>query len=135
MPARWQLGRIRGKPEAASVLLLAEVPGRDVWEVVYLGLTPAARGQGLGRAVLRHALELAGQACPSARASRRLPEHPATRLYHSAGFVVRDRRAVHWQSSVHLRVGRRPREERRACSRRPDTHRLQGITRGPPPLA
>ena len=48
---RWQLGYIAGKPEAASILLLAEVPSRDVWEVVYLGLTPAARGCGLGRAV------------------------------------------------------------------------------------
>ena len=57
---RWRLGRIPGKPEAASVLLMAEVPGRDVWEVIYLGLTPAARGHGLGRAVLQHALELAG---------------------------------------------------------------------------
>ena len=41
---RWQLGRVLGKPEAAAVLLLAEVPGRKVWEVIYLGLTPAARG-------------------------------------------------------------------------------------------
>ncbi len=40
---RWRLGRILGKPEAAAVLLLAEIPGRNVWEVIYLGLTPSAR--------------------------------------------------------------------------------------------
>ena len=40
---RWWLGRVVHKPDAAAVLLLAEIPGRDVWEVIYLGLTPSAR--------------------------------------------------------------------------------------------
>src|SRR5262249_50725531 len=59
VPANWRLGRIPGEPEAAAVLLLAEAPGRDAWEVVYLGLAPTARGRGLGHAAIRHALELA----------------------------------------------------------------------------
>ena len=67
---RWQLGYIAGKPEAASVLLLAEVPSRDVWEVVYLGLTPAARGCGLGRAVTPTRSHAGSSPCPSARACR-----------------------------------------------------------------
>src|SRR5262249_44532622 len=29
---RWRLGRIPGEPEAAAVLLLAEIAGRYVWE-------------------------------------------------------------------------------------------------------
>ena len=93
---RWRLGRIPGKPEAASVLLMAEVPGRDVWEVVYLGLTPAARGQGLGRAVLQHASG-AGTDATSPRLELAVDcrNTPATRLYHSTGFIARDRRAVH----------------------------------------
>ena len=91
----WCLGHIRGKPSAASVLLMAEVPGRDVWEVVYLGLTPAARGHGLGRVVLQHALELARQHVSRLELAVDCRNIPATRLYHSTGFVVRDRRAVH----------------------------------------
>ena len=59
MPEMWQLGQVPGEAEAAAVLLLAEIPQRDAWEIVYLGLTPAARGRGLGRAVLAHALQLA----------------------------------------------------------------------------
>ena len=92
---RWRLGYIPGRPEAASVLLLAEVPGRDVWEVVYLGLTPAARGQGLGRVVLQHALELARATCSRLELAVDCRNTPATRLYHAAGFMIRDRRAVH----------------------------------------
>jgi mycothiol synthase len=94
-PERWQLGRIPGEPAAAAVLLLAEVPGRNVWEVVYLGLTPAARGRGLGRTTLRHALELARAHVPQLELAADIRNTPATRLYHAAGFVVRERRAVH----------------------------------------
>jgi mycothiol synthase len=92
---RWQLGCITGRPEAASVLLLAEVPNRKAWEVVYLGLTPAARGCGLGRSVLERALELAQAHVPRLELAVDCRNVPATRLYQSAGFVVRDRRAVH----------------------------------------
>ena len=80
-------GRIPGKPEAASVLLMAEVPGRDVWEVVYLGLTPAARGRGLGRAVLQHALELARTHVSQLELAVDCRNTPATRLYQSTGFT------------------------------------------------
>lgn len=93
--ARWQLGYIPDKPQAASVLLMAEVPGRGVWEVVYLGLTPAARGRGLGRAVLQQALALARIHVPRLELAVDCRNTPATRLYHSTGFVARDRRAVH----------------------------------------
>lgn len=92
---RWQLGYIPGRPEAASVLLLAEVPNRDAWEVVYLGLTPAARGSGLGRSVLERALELAQAHVPRLELAVDCRNVPAVRLYQSAGFVTRDRRAVH----------------------------------------
>ena len=92
---RWQLGYILDKPQAASILLMAEVPGRDAWEVVYLGLTPEARGQGLGRAVLQQALILARTHVPRLELAVDCRNTPATRLYHSTGFVARDRRAVH----------------------------------------
>jgi len=92
---RWRLGRVLDKPEAAAVLLMAEVLGRSVWEVIYLGLTPAARGRGLGRAVIQHALELARDRVPWLELAVDLRNTPALRLYEAAGFVARDRRAVH----------------------------------------
>jgi len=92
---RWQLGRIPGKPEEACVLLMAEVPGRDAWEVVYLGLTPQARGQGLGRDALQRAIELARCYVSQLELAVDCRNIPAARLYHSAGFITRDRRTVH----------------------------------------
>lgn len=95
VPERWQVGRIRGEPEAAAVLLMAEIPGRDAWEVIYLGLTPAAQGRGLGRDVLQHALDLAREDTPRLELAVDLRNTPAVRLYRSAGFTARDRRTVH----------------------------------------
>lgn len=95
VPGRWQLGRLPGEPEAAAVLLMTEAPGRDAWEVIYLGLTPAARGRGLGRAVIAHALETARGHAPILELAVDLRNAPAVRLYRSTGFLPRDRRAVH----------------------------------------
>jgi mycothiol synthase len=95
VPERWRLGRIPGEHEAAAVLLMAEVPGRNVWEVVYLGLTPPARGRGLGRATLSHALELARPHVTRIELAVDLRNKPAMQLYRAADFVARDRRAVH----------------------------------------
>ncbi len=95
VPERWRLGQVPGEPEAAVVLLLAEVPDRDVWEVVYLGLTQAARGRGLGRAAIQQALDLAHPHVSRLELAVNLRNHPATRLYEAAGFVPFDRRSVH----------------------------------------
>ncbi len=95
VPGRWRLGRVPGEPEAAAVLLMAGAPGRDVWEVVYLGLTPAARGRGLGRAAIRHALGLARGHASYLDLAVDLRNTPAVRLYRSCGFVPRDHRSVH----------------------------------------
>jgi mycothiol synthase len=95
VPERWRLGRVPGEPEAAAVLLLTQAPGRDAWEVIYLGLTPPARGRGLGRAVIRHALELARGQAPVLELAVDLRNTPAVRLYSDTGFTPRDRRAVH----------------------------------------
>ncbi len=93
--SRWLLGRIPGEERTAAVILLAEVAERDVWEVAYLGLTPGARGRGLGLAALEHARELAVQRV--ARLELAVDERniPAARLYRKAGFHTFDRRAVH----------------------------------------
>lgn len=92
---RWQLGQVPGDPEASAVLLLAESPGRKVWEVVYLGLTPPARGRRLGRAVLEHALDLARAHVPWLELAVDVRNNPALRLYDSAGFLARERRTIY----------------------------------------
>ena len=95
VPHRWRLGQVPGEPDAAVVLLLSDIPDRDVWEVVYLGLTPSARGRGLGRAAIAHALELAHPHASHLELAVDIRNYPATRLYESAGFVPFDRRSVH----------------------------------------
>ncbi len=96
VPARWQLGALAGEPDSGAVLLLNEAPGREAWEVIYLGLTPTARGRGLGRAVIRHALDLARRAgAPVLELAVDLRNSPAVRLYRQTGFTPRDRRSVH----------------------------------------
>ena len=95
VPERWRLGQVPGEPDAAVVLLLAEIPDRDVWEVVYLGLTEAARGRGLGRAAIQQALDLARPHVSRLELAVDLRNHPATRLYEAAGFIPFDRRSVH----------------------------------------
>jgi GNAT superfamily N-acetyltransferase len=95
IPGRWQLGYVAGEPESAVVLLLSEIPDRDAWEVVYLGLTPSARGRGIGRAAIEYALDLARPHVPRLELAVDDRNHPATRLYQAAGFVLFDRRSVH----------------------------------------
>ncbi len=94
-PTRWWLGRVPGEPEAAALVLLTAQPERDLWEVAYLGLTPTARGRGLGRAGLSHALERARPHVRRLELAVDTRNHPAGRLYRAAGFVAFDRRTVH----------------------------------------
>jgi mycothiol synthase len=95
---RWRLGLVRGVPGGAAVLLLSEIPDRDAWEVAYLGLTPPARGRGVGRAVLAHALDLAADHVHRLELAVDVRNHPANRLYQSAQFLPFDRRSVHLAS-------------------------------------
>jgi mycothiol synthase len=53
-PTRW-FALTRGE-DPLGVALLTRVPRVEMAELVYLGLTPAARGQGLGDVMLRQAL-------------------------------------------------------------------------------
>ena len=103
VPDRWRLGQVPGEPGHAVVLLLSDIPDRDVWEVVYLGLTPPARGRGLGRAAIQHALDLARPHASRLELAVDIRNRPATRLYESVGFVPFDRRSVHLASSHRMR--------------------------------
>jgi mycothiol synthase len=90
----WRIYR-RGGVDA-GILLLSEHPDRQVWEVAYLGVIPAARGQGIGRAMLcdglAFAAESGGRAVEIAADAGNLP---ALRLYRELGFTEQRRYAVH----------------------------------------
>ncbi len=94
-PGRWRLGRVRGEPAAAAILLMADQPDRLAWEVAYLGLTPPARGRGLGRAALAHALDLARHHRDRIELAVDARNTPAIKLYRESGFTPFERRAVH----------------------------------------
>ncbi len=73
-------------PVARGVLLLSVMPPGDALELVYLGLTPAARGRGLGDVLVKQALATA-----AARRASRLSlavdsaNAPALKLYYRHG--------------------------------------------------
>jgi mycothiol synthase len=92
-PARWLLVRYAG--DDIGCLLLANHAPHRLWELVYMGIVPEARGNGFGLAVTRHAQWLAGRA-----GAERLvlavdaANDPAIKGYAAAGFAGWDRRSV-----------------------------------------
>jgi mycothiol synthase len=93
-PDDWYFVQSNG--EDVGALLLAEHPGYGNWELVYMGVIPAARGQKHGDAIIRFALEVAAR-----RGAERLVlavdegNAPALQAYQRAGFVAWDRRLVY----------------------------------------
>ena len=92
-PEHWSLYSIGGKD--AGVLLLGDHPDQDAIELVYLGVTPEARGQGIGRHMLADGLSA------SARRGRAVmflavdcENHFANSLYSEFQFAELARRQV-----------------------------------------
>lgn len=94
-PELWHLGTAQGEDSPSIILLLSEVPERQIWEVAYLGLTPQARGRGLGRASLAFAIKEARKYVGKIELAVDVRNIPAAKLYESAGFTPFDRRTVH----------------------------------------
>lgn len=90
-PELWHVVTLDEKP--AAVLLLAALPPRDALELVYLGVTKAARGHGLGRQLLRlvfaHAAQLNVDRIYLAVDEKNAP---ALSIYREAGFRSETRR-------------------------------------------
>lgn len=92
-PENWLI--VRGGGEDAGVLLLADHPAARHWELVYMGLVPAARGRGWGRYITRHAQWLARQAdVERIVLAVDATNQPALDMYRSAGFETWHRRTV-----------------------------------------
>jgi ribosomal protein S18 acetylase RimI-like enzyme len=93
-PDAWRIYRL--EEAEVGVLLLAEHPDRDTWEVAYLGVVPEARGRGIGRAILLDGLRLVKESGrPAIEIAVDAANAPALRVYRELGFVEVRRFAVH----------------------------------------
>jgi mycothiol synthase len=93
-PERWWLARQEGRP--VGVLLLAEAPEWQAWDVSYLGVVPEARRRGIGRLLTARAVrqaQAAGLSYLTLAVDAR--NEPARRLYAHLGFESFDRREVY----------------------------------------
>ncbi|WP_201244117.1 GNAT family N-acetyltransferase [Halochromatium salexigens] len=84
-PQHWCI--LRHQEQDAGVLLLAPHPQTPCWELMYMGVLPAWRGQGLGRELVAEALRrtLSGGA-ERLLLSVDTRNHPARELYEQVGF-------------------------------------------------
>ena len=99
-PNRWLIVRHQGRD--VGCLLLTDHPQHENYELVYMGVVPAARGHGWGTDITRLAQWLsrcAGR--PRLVLAVDAANEPAIRTYAAAGFQAWDRR------SVYVRVFRR----------------------------
>ncbi len=93
-PERWWLACEGTSP--VGVLLMTEMPDSGDWELAYMGIVPEARGRGMGREILLHALCAARAAdVPAVTLSVDARNEPARKLYGSMGFEAYDGRLVY----------------------------------------
>jgi ribosomal protein S18 acetylase RimI-like enzyme len=90
-PSLWRVAMRRGSPGAPAspcgVLLLCRTDPTEAMELVYLGVSPQARRQGLGTLLIRRALETAAE-CKCKRLTLAVDSNnqPALHLYYRHGF-------------------------------------------------
>jgi ribosomal protein S18 acetylase RimI-like enzyme len=90
----WQIVRARG--EDVGVLLIAEHPAARHWELMYMGLSPEARGLGWGGQITEYAKWRAHEAgVERIVLGVDATNTPALRMYRRAGFETWDRRSVY----------------------------------------
>ncbi len=93
-PRRWQIGSLPDDPKASAIVILSPGPSSS-WEVSYFGLTPEARGRGLGQVAMAHAFETVQPLADSLELAVDVRNTPAVKLYERVGFEAFNRRAVH----------------------------------------
>jgi mycothiol synthase len=93
-PDKWFLVRREG--EDVGVLILAEHPPGETWELVYMGVVPRVRGRGFGEAIVRFGIEQTRQS-KAERLVLAVDERntQALEVYQKLGFVMWDRRRVY----------------------------------------
>jgi mycothiol synthase len=91
---QWYIVRVDGAD--AGVLILASHAAAGNWELVYMGVTPEARGRGLGSCIVRFALDAAARGgAQRVVLAVDAANQPAVEMYGSAGFLEWERRAVY----------------------------------------
>ena len=92
-PRHWLL--VRYGPLDIGCLIVANHPGQDTCELIYMGILPEARGHGWGVWIARHAQWLAGQSGQSRLVlAVDAANEPALRMYAAVGFRAWDQRSV-----------------------------------------
>jgi mycothiol synthase len=87
-PRLWHLLCADGSDDPLGVLLLARSARSDAMELVYLGVAPAARGQGLGELLMRQALAVASASgCGLLSLAVDARNAPALKLYYRSGMA------------------------------------------------
>jgi mycothiol synthase len=85
-PQLWSV--VVREEQPLGCLLLAEIPARRGLELVYLGLSPGSRGQGLGRILMQRVLGIASRRhFDIATLAVDAANTPAARLYRRCGYV------------------------------------------------
>ena len=95
MPEHWYAVRVRGVAQPAAVVILADHPDIQQWELVYMGVAASHRGRGIGRRIV----QFVRRAAARGGAQRVLlavdaANWPALAVYQQAGFVEWGRRCV-----------------------------------------
>lgn len=89
-PEYWWVAFERTEP--VGVVMLAEMPDGLTWEMIYIGLIPEARGRGLGREMMLHAMHaLRAQPMIALVLAVDARNVPARAVYESLGFIEIDR--------------------------------------------
>lgn len=95
-PTRWFFVR-RGTRDVGLIILAEHEPACQ-WELVYMGVVPHVRQQGVGKAMVRFALRTAFEAgAESLLLAMDATNRPAARLYRRCGFREWNRRLVYWK--------------------------------------
>jgi GNAT superfamily N-acetyltransferase len=93
-PRHWLLASCEG--EDVGVVLVAEHPGTDQAELIYMGLAPGARGRGLGMRLVQQAIaEAAAIGVDQLMVAVDDGNTPAKRVYERAGFAAWAKRYVY----------------------------------------
>jgi ribosomal protein S18 acetylase RimI-like enzyme len=88
---RWLL--VEHGARDVGCLLLTDHPHTEQWELMYMGLIPAARGHGWGPRIVQHAQRLAAAARRHALSlAVDINNLPALRVYRQNGFCMLDQR-------------------------------------------
>jgi ribosomal protein S18 acetylase RimI-like enzyme len=92
--SRWWLALDGKRP--VGVMLAAESPEWESWEIAYIGVVPEARGRGFGRELMHHVLtEARVVEVPQLTLCVDSRNAPAVRMYRDLGFERYDTREVY----------------------------------------